>query len=310
MNDIYPMWAAAHGVMIICPVNWYQAAVGLKLMIDRLVCADGGNPDPTSTHGKDAERGQGDGARRLALSASSGRPGVLGGGARRLRRRRTVHGAICGWLTDMGLIEAGHMSQVGALCRLHAALRDEPRGSRPRHRLPGGGAQRRARAGAGGEALAPRRTQAARRGPASAARRSEARSALRSSGPAQARLGMRAIAQRCGAGRSIRNAADRLSSSASRSRAAVSTRDSAATCRWRSTDDHDDRADHHQQLRGMQPDQRAIAERQRRQRPDHDADDGKRQHDVERFAIGLAARDTRRGRIRSDRPRSPPRSRA
>ena len=25
-----------------------------KLMIDRLVCADGGNPDPTSTHGKDA----------------------------------------------------------------------------------------------------------------------------------------------------------------------------------------------------------------------------------------------------------------
>ena len=25
-------------------------------MIDRLVCADGGNPDPTSTHGKDAAR--------------------------------------------------------------------------------------------------------------------------------------------------------------------------------------------------------------------------------------------------------------
>jgi len=26
----------------------------LKLMMDRLVCADGGNTDPTSTHGKDA----------------------------------------------------------------------------------------------------------------------------------------------------------------------------------------------------------------------------------------------------------------
>ena len=25
MNEIYPMWAAAHGIMIVCPVNWYQA---------------------------------------------------------------------------------------------------------------------------------------------------------------------------------------------------------------------------------------------------------------------------------------------
>jgi multimeric flavodoxin WrbA len=56
MNEIYPMWAAAHGIMIVCPVNWYQAPSSLKLMIDRLVCADGGNPDPSSTGGKDAER--------------------------------------------------------------------------------------------------------------------------------------------------------------------------------------------------------------------------------------------------------------
>jgi multimeric flavodoxin WrbA len=52
MNDIYPRWVAAHGVMIITPVNWYQTP--LKLMMDRLVCADGGNPDPTTIHGKDA----------------------------------------------------------------------------------------------------------------------------------------------------------------------------------------------------------------------------------------------------------------
>src|SRR5437667_1229992 len=56
MAEIYPKWVAAHGVMILCPVNWYQAPSTLKLMIDRLVCADGGNPDPTSTGGKDAER--------------------------------------------------------------------------------------------------------------------------------------------------------------------------------------------------------------------------------------------------------------
>ena len=54
MNDIYPLWVAAHGIMIITPVNWYHTSSPLKLMIDRLVCADGGNPDPTRTHGKDA----------------------------------------------------------------------------------------------------------------------------------------------------------------------------------------------------------------------------------------------------------------
>jgi multimeric flavodoxin WrbA len=55
MNEIYPLWVGAHGIMIITPVNWYQVPTGLKAMIDRLVCADGGNPDPTSTHGKNPE---------------------------------------------------------------------------------------------------------------------------------------------------------------------------------------------------------------------------------------------------------------
>lgn len=55
MNEIYPMWVRAHGIMIITPVYWHQAPSALKLMIDRLVCADGGNADPTSTHGKKAE---------------------------------------------------------------------------------------------------------------------------------------------------------------------------------------------------------------------------------------------------------------
>jgi multimeric flavodoxin WrbA len=56
MNDIFPMWVAAHGIMIVTPVNWYQVSSPLKLMMDRLVCADGGNPDPTRTHGKDAQK--------------------------------------------------------------------------------------------------------------------------------------------------------------------------------------------------------------------------------------------------------------
>jgi len=55
MHEIYPRWVAAHGVMIIVPVHWYQVPSVFKLMMDRLVCADGGNPDPTSTHGKTPE---------------------------------------------------------------------------------------------------------------------------------------------------------------------------------------------------------------------------------------------------------------
>ena len=52
MNEIYPMWVRAHGILIISPVNWYAPSSPIKLMMDRMVCADGGNPDPTSTHGK------------------------------------------------------------------------------------------------------------------------------------------------------------------------------------------------------------------------------------------------------------------
>src|SRR5690606_32477213 len=53
MAEIYPRWVAAHGVLIVTPVHWFQVPSPLKLMMDRLVCADGGNPDPTRTRGKD-----------------------------------------------------------------------------------------------------------------------------------------------------------------------------------------------------------------------------------------------------------------
>jgi multimeric flavodoxin WrbA len=56
MNEIYERWTRAHAIVIVTPVHWYQTPSALKLMIDRLVCADGGNPDPTTTHGKNAEK--------------------------------------------------------------------------------------------------------------------------------------------------------------------------------------------------------------------------------------------------------------
>jgi multimeric flavodoxin WrbA len=106
MNELYPRWVAAHGVMIVTPVYWYQAPSVLKLMIDRLVCADGGNPDQTTTHGKNPER-----AKALELQGWS-YPRHLAGrvfavvvhgdavGAETLRR------SLSDWLSDMKLLPA------------------------------------------------------------------------------------------------------------------------------------------------------------------------------------------------------------
>lgn len=114
MAEIYPRWVAAHGVMIVCPVNWYQVPSPLKLMIDRLVCADGGNPDPSSTGGKDPER-----AKALELAGwpyprhLAGRvfSVVVHGDATGVETLRRILGD---WLSDMGLIPAGHKAEFGA----------------------------------------------------------------------------------------------------------------------------------------------------------------------------------------------------
>lgn len=108
MNELYPRWVAAHGVLIVTPVYWYQAPSVLKLMIDRLVCADGGNPDPTTTGGKDPQK-----AKELELAGwpyprhLAGRAfGIVvhgdAAGAETLRR------SLTDWLLDMELIESGN----------------------------------------------------------------------------------------------------------------------------------------------------------------------------------------------------------
>jgi multimeric flavodoxin WrbA len=56
MAEVYERWTLAHAIVIVTPVYWYQSPSPLKLMIDRLVCADGGNPDPTSTSGKKPDK--------------------------------------------------------------------------------------------------------------------------------------------------------------------------------------------------------------------------------------------------------------
>lgn len=112
MNEIYPRWVAAHGVMIVTPVYWYQAPSVLKLMMDRLVCADGGNPDPTTTKGKDPEK-----AKSVEM-AGWPYPRHLAGrvfavvahgdtvGAETLRR------SLSDWLTDMKLVPAAPTAMI------------------------------------------------------------------------------------------------------------------------------------------------------------------------------------------------------
>jgi multimeric flavodoxin WrbA len=112
MAEIYPRWVAAHGVLILCPVNWYHAPASFKAMIDRLVCADGGNPDPTTTHGKDAAM-----AKALELEGwpyprhLAGRAFAVvthgdAAGPEELRR------ALTDWLGDIGMVQAGKQGTV------------------------------------------------------------------------------------------------------------------------------------------------------------------------------------------------------
>jgi multimeric flavodoxin WrbA len=112
MNEIYERWTAAHAVIIMTPVYWYQSPGPLKQMIDRLVCADGGNPDPTSTHGKKPAE-----AKALELRGWD-YPKHLSGRAYGL----VVHGDVAGiegvrrglsdWLDWMGLIDAGTQARL------------------------------------------------------------------------------------------------------------------------------------------------------------------------------------------------------
>ena len=133
MNEIYVRWAEAHAVMIITPVHWNSPTSPLKLMMDRLVCADGGNPDPTSTGGKDAAR-----AKALELAGwdypqhLTGRAFsvVVHGDAEGTRGVRHI---LSDWLRGMGLVDAGALSQVDRYvgyyepyATSHCALDGEP----------------------------------------------------------------------------------------------------------------------------------------------------------------------------------------
>ncbi len=112
MNEIYPRWIAAHAIVIVTPTHWYQATSALKLMIDRLVCGDGGNPDPSSTHGKKPDEA------KAIEEKGWDYPQHLAGRVYGVM----VHGDVAGiegarrsltdWLDWMGLIDAGKPAKL------------------------------------------------------------------------------------------------------------------------------------------------------------------------------------------------------
>ncbi len=112
MAEIYQRWVAAHAVIILAPTYWYQSPSPLKLMMDRMVSADGGNPDPTTTHGKHVAE-----AKQMEQQGWD-YPKHLAGRAFGV----VVHGDVAGvethrrnltdWLEWMGLIDAGASAKL------------------------------------------------------------------------------------------------------------------------------------------------------------------------------------------------------
>lgn len=112
MAEIYERWVAAHGVILLAPTYWYQSPSPLKSMIDRMVCADGGNPDPTTTHGKRVVE-----AKRIEQKGWD-YPKHLAGRAYGVVVHGDVAGVeshrrnLCEWLEWMGLVDAGAAAKL------------------------------------------------------------------------------------------------------------------------------------------------------------------------------------------------------
>jgi putative NADPH-quinone reductase len=114
LTNMLLRWSAwpAHAVIILTPTYWYQSPSPLKLMIDRMVCAGGGNPDPTTTHGKHVIEA------KLIEQQGWDYPKHLAGRAYGV----VVHGDVAGveshrrnledWLERMGRVDAGAVAKL------------------------------------------------------------------------------------------------------------------------------------------------------------------------------------------------------
>ena len=130
MNDIYPMWVAAHGVMIVTPVNWYQVVLAAE--------ADDGpaglrrrrqsRPDADPRQGR--REGQGSSSSRAGTIRATSPGGVFSvvvhgdvEGAENVRR------SVSDWLRFMQPAAGRRHGRARPLHRLLEALRHQPRGA-------------------------------------------------------------------------------------------------------------------------------------------------------------------------------------
>lgn len=126
MNEIYPKWVEAHGVMIVTPVNWY--AFLADQADDGLTGLCRWRKPKSFTHAwQGCSESQTRGAEGLGLPSPPERPPVLPGRARRCRG--------CGECPPLAFRldalnahgERRCRSRAGSLHWLVEALRDQPR---------------------------------------------------------------------------------------------------------------------------------------------------------------------------------------
>ena len=155
MNEIYPMWVAAHGIMIVTPVNWYQVVLAAQ--------ADDRPPGVRRRRQSrsDADPRQG---RQARQSSSSSRAGTIRAispaGCSRWwcmatsRAPRTSGARSPTGCRFMHLVPAGPSAELDRYIgywKPYATSHDE---LDRRRGDPGRGAQRRAHAGRGGDGAA------------------------------------------------------------------------------------------------------------------------------------------------------------
>jgi NADPH-dependent FMN reductase len=142
MNEIYPLWVAAHGIMIVTPVNWYHAPTGLKAMDRPPGLRRWRQSRSILDPRQEAGGSQGAGIEGLALSAASQWPAFCGGGPRRCGGCRDVAAFAVG-LADRYVAGPGQPHRRGGrVHRLHGALRDVARRARQRRGFSAADAQR------------------------------------------------------------------------------------------------------------------------------------------------------------------------
>jgi NAD(P)H-dependent FMN reductase len=129
MNEIYPLWVGAHGIMIVTPVNWYHAPTALKAMIDRFGLRRWRQSRSFVDPWQETRGSEGPGTEGMALPAAPGRPAFRRRHPRRFHRGRNVQ-AVTGGLADRHVVDFrwGYGGDR-RLYRLHEALRYGPRGA-------------------------------------------------------------------------------------------------------------------------------------------------------------------------------------